>query len=318
MTVLVLSEDLDPTVDALVDELTDRRVPVFRADTAWFPQHLTLDAELGEHGWSGALSTTGRAATLGTVRSVWYRNPTAFQLPDGLSGPEQQHARYEAKFGLGGVLWSLPALWVNHPARQADLYKPTQLVVAQACGLATPRTLITNREDAVRRFVRDVGGRVVTKPLGFASIVEDGGRRPLWTRLLTDDDLSDLRGVDATAHLFQQFVDKDHEVRLTVVGQRMFAAAIHSGSDAARVDFRSDYDALTITVTCPPASVVAGVEAFMRHFCLTFGAFDFVVDPAGRWWFLECNPAGQYGFVESATGLPITTALADLLEKGTA
>lgn len=55
----------------------------------------------------------------------------------------------------------------------------------------------------------------------------------------------------------------------------------------------------------------------MNHFGLVYGAFDFAVDAVGTWWTLECNPAGQYGFIEDATGLPITAALADVLEKGT-
>jgi ATP-grasp ribosomal peptide maturase len=290
---------------------------VFRADTAWFPQRLTLDVELGDEGWAGALSTTARRAALGDVRAVWYRSPTAFQLGEGLSGPERRHAAFEAKFGLGGVLWSMSVLWVNHPARQADLYKPTQLAVARTCGLTPPRTVVTNQSDAVRRFARHVDGPIIVKPLGFASIPEGGQRHPLWTHVLTDDELDDLRGVEATAHLFQQFIDKAYEVRLSVVGSRMFAAAIHSGSKAARVDFRSDYAALTYTVTEVPARIATGVELFMRHFGLTFGAFDFAIDRSGHWWFLECNPGGQYSFVEHATGLPITAALADLLEKGT-
>jgi hypothetical protein len=35
--------------------------------------------------------------------------------------------------------------------------------------------------------------------------------------------------------------------------------------------------------------------------------------PVGK---LECNSAGQYGFVEAATGLPITSAIAELLASG--
>jgi hypothetical protein len=31
---------------------------------------------------------------------------------------------------------------------------------------------------------------------------------------------------------------------------------------------------------------------------------------------LECNPNGQWAWLEPAAGLPITTAIADLLEKG--
>jgi hypothetical protein len=31
---------------------------------------------------------------------------------------------------------------------------------------------------------------------------------------------------------------------------------------------------------------------------------------------LECNPGGQLAWIEQGTGLPITVALADLLQKG--
>jgi glutathione synthase/RimK-type ligase-like ATP-grasp enzyme len=228
----------------------------------------------------------------------------------------------EAKLGLGGCLWALPGvLWVNHPARQSDLRKPDQLVVAKAAGMRVPRSLVTNRADAVRRFAADVDGPIVVKPLGYGSILEDGGRRAMYTRVLTDDDLADLAGVEATAHLFQQYVDKAYEVRLTVVGTgddaRLFPVAIHATSDAARVDFRSDYDSLAYSVVDVPDEVEVGVRAFMARFGITLGHFDFCVDHAGAHWFLECNGSGgQYGFVEKATGLPITDSIADLLRKG--
>ncbi|MGH3806966.1 MAG: hypothetical protein ACRDRU_10105 [Pseudonocardiaceae bacterium] len=46
-----------------------------------------------------------------------------------------------------------------------------------------------------------------------------------------------------------------------------------------------------------------------------FGAFDFSVTPDGRWWFLECNPAGQWGWIAEETGLPIAGAIADELVR---
>ena len=38
---------------------------------------------------------------------------------------------------------------------------------------------------------------------------------------------------------------KQYEVRLTVIGEQMFPVAIHAGSDAARLDWRTDYASLT-------------------------------------------------------------------------
>ncbi len=54
----------------------------------------------------------------------------------------------------------------------------------------------------------------------------------------------------------------------------------------------------------------------MRAFDLSFGAFDFAVSTAGDWVMFECNPFGQYGWLEDELELPITSALADLLETG--
>jgi len=46
---------------------------------------------------------------------------------------------------------------------------------------------------------------------------------------------------------------------------------------------------------------------------LTAARDDFSVDRNGDWWFLECNPNGQWGFITEATDLPIASAIADLL-----
>jgi D-alanine-D-alanine ligase-like ATP-grasp enzyme len=51
----------------------------------------------------------------------------------------------------------------------------------------------------------------------------------------------------------------------------------------------------------------------MEHLGLVYGAFDFIVTPEGRYVFLEVNPGGAYMWVEAATGLGITPALADAL-----
>ncbi|HEY2766395.1 MAG TPA: hypothetical protein VGJ13_20645, partial [Pseudonocardiaceae bacterium] len=45
-------------------------------------------------------------------------------------------------------------------------------------------------------------------------------------------------------------------------------------------------------------------------------AVDFSIDSDGRWVFLESNSSGQYFWLESHTGAPITDALADLLIEG--
>ncbi|MGH3777958.1 MAG: MvdC/MvdD family ATP grasp protein [Pseudonocardiaceae bacterium] len=83
MTVLVLGRDVDPSTDRVVEALGERGVPVFRTDLAAFPQALTLDAQLGPDGWDGVLATDYREVLLSSIRSVWYRHPSHFVLPEG-------------------------------------------------------------------------------------------------------------------------------------------------------------------------------------------------------------------------------------------
>lgn len=318
MTVLVLARDLDPSADRVVTALNEREVPVFRTDLAAFPQKLRLSARLDHKGWDGVLANEHRQVQLRDIHSVWYRHPSHFVLPDGMSGPERKHAAAEARHGLGGVLSSLEALWVNHPARESDTVKPRQLDVARRCGLTVPDSEVTNEADSVRAFAAEMGGVLASKTLSAAAFVESGRLQMAYTRRLEPSELNDLSGVDTTTHLFQPFLPKAYEARVTVVGERVFSVAIYAGSDASRVDFRADYDNLEYAVIDPPERVTVGMLAFLKTFGLSFGAFDFIVTPAGDWIMLECNPAGAYGWIEEALELPISSALADLLQNGVA
>ncbi|MDU0289715.1 ATP-grasp ribosomal peptide maturase [Saccharothrix longispora] len=313
MTVLIISGDADPTTNRVVRELDKRSTPVFRCDVGWFPAGLALDAVLDGSRWRGSLGTPHRAVRLEDLRSVLFRGPTGFTFEAGLSPAELRHVRLEARLGLGGVLMSLPVLWCNHPARQADAgYKPLQLAVAAQCGFLVPATMVTNDPEAVLRFTASVP-HVVSKVLGVNRIDDGAVVRIAYTRFLETSDLVDLEGVRTTAHLFQEWLEKSYEVRVVAVGSALFAVAIHAHSAASRIDWRSDYEALSYSVVDLPKEVAASIRRFLEAFGLAFAAFDFVVTTDGRWRFLEANPAGQYGWLEDVVDVPISAAVADFL-----
>ncbi|WP_223863289.1 hypothetical protein [Streptomyces sp. 5-10] len=82
------------------------------------------------------------------------------------------------------------------------------------------------------------------------------------------------------------------------------------------LDWRAEYRNLTYEPIQCPDGMRRTLVRFLARFGLNFGAFDFAVTTDGTWWFLECNPNGQWAWLEDAAGLPITTAIADLLENG--
>lgn len=311
--VLVIADETDTTADRVCAVLASRDVPMFRFDTAEFPGHLRLRAELDGTTWRGDLKRDRDRVDLDEVRSVYVRRPRPFEVPAHLTVAERWHAATECRYGMGGCLTSLAVPYMNHPSRAADAsYKPRQLKDLQACGLITPPTLVTNCADAVREFATR-HGPLVCKSIA-ASVLHTGSTAHIiYTRRLTDDDLGNLDGIDYSAHLFQPFVESEYAVRLTVVGQRFLAVRIDAGSDRARTDWRSDYGSLTYQIIDIPPDTKAAVAAYMKLAGLNYGAFDLLVRADGSMVTLEVNPEGNYRWIEEETALPISESIATFL-----
>lgn len=311
MTILVLAQDLDRTADGVVEGLTERGRHVVRLDLAWFPQRMDLDAEFRDGEWRGAIRTEHRDVDLAGIRAVWVRSPSLCELPEGMSAAEADYARREAKLGVTGTLLALPnVLWVNRPDLAATAaYKPLQYSVAARCGLRVPRTLISNSPAAVSRFARDSRTGVVLKPLSTNLIFEDGTYKIGYTRRLSSADLADLSGVELTAHQLQDWASKAHECRAVVVGDDLFAVAIHAGSRASYEDWRADFASLTYHVIDLPDAVAKGLRGFMAELGLLYAAFDLVIGPDPQnpgddlVSLLECNPGAS---TDSSRAWPVS------------
>lgn len=310
--VLVLTERFDPTADVVVDELNRRDVVVFRCDTAEFPEALQVEAEFAGSGWSGQLRTDRRVLDLDAITGIYYRRPTNFVLHPEMSATETRWAHAQARMGFGGLLATLDP-WLNHPHHSGFAeYKPVQLRTAAEAGLLAPRTLLTNDPTAAHAFAASCD-KVVYKPFTGTGINDMDGYRQIFTTPVTAEQCADP-AIARTMHLFQEWVPKAYEVRLTVVDGQFFAARIDAASNAAYADWRADYGRLTYTAIATPAFVRSRVAHFLDRLHLRFGALDFVVAPDGEWWFLECNPNGQWAWIEEEIGLPIAAAIADALE----
>ncbi|MCW5253923.1 RimK domain-containing protein [Streptomyces sp. SHP 1-2] len=293
-------------------------MPFWRTDLADFPTRTTLRAELEVDGrWVGSLRDSVRGIDLSELRAVWWRKPTGHELPATMSGPERRFARGQAKRAVT-ALGALPGvLWVNRPQANVDCTKPVHLAAAVASGLHVPETLITNDPAAVPPFARRCGGRIVTKVLGGIVHTENGTRGQLYTRRVPEEQWDDPR-IALTAHLFQrEITDRVYEVRATVVGDRVLAAAIHAPAGHTRPDWRQDSDAFTHTAIRLPTPTEDGARVLTRRLGLVFAALDFLVDARGTHHLVDVNAGGQWAWIEP-TRAPITHAIADVLQKGTA
>ncbi|MFF8942266.1 ATP-grasp ribosomal peptide maturase [Streptomyces sp. NPDC014864] len=309
MTVLILTSEEDVTADMVVAELHRMGTPVVRLDPADLPDKAVLSAHYAHGDFDGHLSVNGHVLSMRGLRSVWVRRP----------GEPAAHARHpspwltaEARQALFGMLFSAVTRWMNHP-RNADRarLKPWQLKMAHLSGFAVPPTVFTTAPRLARQFAEEHQD-VVVKSASGPPPGEPGVALP--TTLIGPD--ADFSAVAAGPALLQRYIPKRADIRLTCVGNRLFAA--RKTAEPGQIDGRYGDTAHTWEAIPVPERIGRSVHEYLARAGLAYAAFDFAVDEEGAWWFLECNQGGQFGFVELETGQPVSEAVALWLSQRTA
>jgi hypothetical protein len=316
-TILVLTQRIDPHVDPVAEEIKRRGMRPLRFDFADFPKNVQLAATLESTGWEGRLCHAGEAYALDSIQSIWWRRPHAPAASARYDAPVRAFLNLENLRGFLGILQEKEhaLFWVSRrDCIAAAEFKPAQLSKAQAIGLLTPRTLLTTDPEAARRFYHECAGRVILKAVakGFLDPNNQQGfgeERYIYTSPLLPEDLDFLSEVQICAHLFQERLDKLMDLRVVVIGRRVFAIGIHS----PHLDWRIDYNALSYSREQLPDEVEQKVLTLVQAFGLQFSSMDFILTKERNYVFIEGNPNGQFLWLAPPTGLPMAEAMADLL-----
>lgn len=321
----MVTDAQDDTANAVVAGLEHFGVPWARFNQAEFPERAELALHPGDPGAGCLLGPDGDPVPIRDIRTVWIWHPRPADARAGLDGPERTFATEACRCACRSFLDLLgyDRFMVNPPwARDLAGDKAHQLRLAVDAGLRVPETIITNSPARARAFCARFP-ETVFKLLNPPRI--DYGDRARWigTRLLDRGDLEALEGLRRCPGIFQPRIPKRFDLRVTVVGNRVFAAEIHSQADPrGAVDFRmalaEDPGALPHAVHRLPGEIRERILVLARKLDLVYCAVDMVVTPRGEYVFLEVNPSGQYGWIEHWTGLPITYALVRMLAHGRA
>lgn len=314
-SVLVVTNRQDVTTDFVILEMQRRGVPYVRLNSESLAQGvLRITPESGTNGFQ--LTVGERLLSLAEFGAAYYRRP-GVPHSTGLV-PEEYLAYCEGEWSaaLKALYAFLDTRWLNSPQRiEAAENKPYQLFVASALGFPIPETCVTNDAREARRLL--AGGKMIGKSLRTALVGAANDERVIFTESIADVSAIDDTAIAVAPIIFQRQIVKALDVRVTVVGSAVFAAAIHSQTTVeSTVDWRrgSNPD-LEHSVVQLPADIKEKCVAIVKRFGLRFGAIDLVVDTDNKYWFLEINPNGQWAWIETRTGLPITAAIVDELES---
>jgi glutathione synthase/RimK-type ligase-like ATP-grasp enzyme len=128
--------------------------------------------------------------------------------------------------------------------------------------------------------------------------------------------LDDLR---ACPTLFQEYIDKRSDVRITVVDSHFCAAELLAAdSDGKqRCDVRrNNMEDVAYRRVALPEDVECKLRRLTEHYSLRFAAIDMVIDTRGEWFFLEINPNGQWAWLDLAGGMDIAARFVESFTEG--
>ncbi|MFI0544910.1 MvdC/MvdD family ATP grasp protein [Streptomyces sp. WSLK1-3] len=317
--VLILTQPGDVHAEEVQGLLAARGADVVVFDPAEFPARALLTAAYGPGGLHHrVLHTAERRIGLDALDALWFRRPRQPQAHPEVRPPSvREHIEEECEL-LTSDLWDgLDCLMVPGPRSAVQLAqrKPSQLALAGRLGFALPPTLVTNDPEEFMDFWDFYQGRVITKPLGRPWVRHEGQGWLRMTEFATTRDIGYADALRFCPLIIQAYVPKRLELRVTVVGERLFAAEIHSQrSNRARHDWRRyDQGTTRYAVHGLPPDVEDRCRRLVARLGLRYGAIDLVLTPDGRYVFLEINPSGQWLWIEDATGMPISEAVCDLL-----
>ncbi len=320
--VLILTNTRDDSTDPVIDHLRSMNQPFVRFDTENFPADDLLTIKANGREITSKLICSSVHLDTASIKSIWWRRPMSSRIQTEVHPGHMQFIQDESEIAL----WSLYSLlsdifWMNHPlvgSRLLEHNKLYQLKIASIVGLKTPRTLLTNDPQDVLNFVIEQGGSAAMKIVKGNFFLKKNKDEHLFvfTQRISEETVkSHFDEIRMAPVMVQEYIPKSVELRVTVVGEKVFACAIDSqNSERTKDDWRRyDFDNVKHSPHNLPLDIQNKLVALLRFWGLGFGACDLILTPSGEYIFLEINPNGQWYWIEQLTGMPIAKAIAETL-----
>jgi len=238
--------------------------------------------------------------------SVWYRRPQLplFQDRKIPSVPEFVHREFELFWNM--IVSSISeklVLWISHPLKLLGAsVKTVQLANARRIGFKIPPTMITTDPTLAREFCEEQDWQIIVKTLGAPVVSDSGILKNMYARKLDQEKVKQLESVSTCPVILQKRIRKRRELRVTVIGTRVFAFELIP-SDGISIDKVDDWRSIDPTAIkpqnfkLPPLLTKLCVE-LVSQMGLNFSTMDIIEGMEGDYYFLDLNPNGQWLWLE--------------------
>lgn len=303
---LILSSTVDYSTDLVCIELEQRGVCYLRINRDCFNDYW-VGYSLSTEQLSISYESRDYLISNRYLRSVYFRAPVFLRSAGKRLPLEIQVSRSQWNSFIRNLI-VFQARWVNCPV---DTYraenKAFQLLIAKHCGLTIPETLITND---VQRL--EDNSLYIAKSLDTALFYDDGNELFCYSEVISGTELKEF-DISTAPIIIQNFLSKKIDLRVTVIGKRLFAVSITKRGNEIYGDWRkTKKEELEYTSVQLPKDIETAIFELMVKLNLQFAGVDLaLVDD--KYFFIEANPTGEWAWLANETDRQIEKAIADIL-----
>ena len=316
-SVLILTHEGDPHSASVCNYFNHIGVDYFEVLTDKLIGNYSITFDLSKGLF--CISNHERAIKLDDSWSIWNRRVMDPEIPQSVPKRLEGIIFTETERTWQGLLFSHKGKVVNKPqANFSANNKVDQLLYASKYGdnIKVPETILTNNPEELRLFYRSLS-KVSFKLLKAPIIKTENDDEYLtcYNNIVTDQHVENAGLIINNPSLFQEYVEKDYELRITALENKVVGIKIDSqNSDLSKVDFRRyDFENVEYQQIDLPENVTRFCYDILKHYNLSFGELDFIKNKNGDYVFLELNPNGQWLWLELKSGYNLTKDIAENL-----
>lgn len=208
------------------------------------------------------------------ISSIWIRR---FALPEEFNSTQENKWLYQEyrAFIFNYIVSKRVKIMSDPYSIDKAENKSLQLSIARDIGFNIPKTLITGNFEEIKKFRECMNASIVIKPI-YMNQVDDGDTTyQIFSNILKDSDLENYKDYSPFPSIFQEYIEKEYEIRVTVVGKKIFSAKVDSQSNPnTKIDWRRER--MKFEKYELPDDIKVKCIELVEKLNLSFGAIDLI------------------------------------------
>lgn len=311
--ILLIGRGTDPHIKGIQNELELLNEEYFLVDSLTIQDSIIVEKEKNK--FVAHLQVNDTIIDLENIKSVWNSNALRIVNEEDIVEESKEFVNKEWTEGIMSMWNTVNGIWVNHPlAISAIGNRVKQLQIASEIGFKIPQTIVTNNSEKMRKFFDECNKEMICKTLASSQGLPSG--KMIFSHKISKKDLEHSKELQYAPVMFQEYIPKKTEYRVTIIGDTIHSAEIHSQeSEKTKYDWRNydDFSKTPYIESELPEEISEKLLKTMKEFNLNFGACDLIRTPEDEFVFLEINPNGRWWWVQELTKMKIAKSIAQFL-----